>query len=94
MTPILASMLEVMDRFGNLDLLSDGRLSRGLRELWLDILADSQSLILMSLHNSRYDRLLVLCDSNGSEVLKELHSDPEICFRSSYIHELYSFVPL
>ncbi|KAL6095331.1 uncharacterized protein ACO6RY_16557 [Pungitius sinensis] len=51
-TPILANMLEVMDRFGNLDLLSDDRLSRGLRDLWLDILADSQILILTSLQNS------------------------------------------
>uniref|UniRef100_A0A3B5AHP7 RING-type E3 ubiquitin transferase n=1 Tax=Stegastes partitus TaxID=144197 RepID=A0A3B5AHP7_9TELE len=29
-TPILATMLEVMDRYGNLDLLSDDRLSQGL----------------------------------------------------------------
>ncbi|KAM8837147.1 E3 ubiquitin-protein ligase rnf213-beta [Spinachia spinachia] len=51
-TPILAKMLEVMDRFGNLDLLSNNGLSRGLRELWLDILADSQILLLTSLQNS------------------------------------------
>ncbi|KAK2820122.1 hypothetical protein Q5P01_023081 [Channa striata] len=43
-TPILASMLEVMDRYGNLELLSDERLSQGLKKLWLDILADSQIL--------------------------------------------------
>ncbi|XP_071319372.1 E3 ubiquitin-protein ligase rnf213-beta isoform X2 [Trachinotus anak] len=41
-TPILASMVELMDRYGNLDLLSDQRLSQGLIKLWLDILADSQ----------------------------------------------------
>ncbi|XP_049419183.1 E3 ubiquitin-protein ligase rnf213-beta isoform X2 [Epinephelus fuscoguttatus] len=41
-TPILANMLEVMDRYANLDLLSDDRLSQGLIKLWLDILADSQ----------------------------------------------------
>uniref|UniRef100_A0A3P8SYM7 RING-type E3 ubiquitin transferase n=1 Tax=Amphiprion percula TaxID=161767 RepID=A0A3P8SYM7_AMPPE len=42
--PILANMLEFMDRYGNLDLLSDDRLSQGLIQLWLDILEDSQSL--------------------------------------------------
>ncbi|XP_037610034.1 E3 ubiquitin-protein ligase rnf213-beta isoform X1 [Sebastes umbrosus] len=45
-TPTLASMLEVMDRYANLDLLSDGRLSQGLIKLWLDIMADSQILAL------------------------------------------------
>ncbi|TNN34870.1 E3 ubiquitin-protein ligase rnf213-beta [Liparis tanakae] len=48
-TPILAHMLEVMDRFASLDLLSDGRLSRGLAALWLDVLADSQILDLTPL---------------------------------------------
>ncbi|XP_054454921.1 E3 ubiquitin-protein ligase rnf213-beta [Anoplopoma fimbria] len=43
-TPILANMLEVIDRYANLDLLSDERLSQGLVKLWLDILADSQIL--------------------------------------------------
>ncbi|AWP18160.1 putative E3 ubiquitin-protein ligase RNF213-like [Scophthalmus maximus] len=47
--PILASMLEAMDRFANLDLLSDQTLSRGLTTLWLDILADSQVLDLTPL---------------------------------------------
>ncbi|XP_069374050.1 E3 ubiquitin-protein ligase rnf213-beta isoform X2 [Paralichthys olivaceus] len=42
--PILASMLEVMDRYSNLDLLSDPTLSHGLTRLWLDILEDSQIL--------------------------------------------------
>ncbi|XP_034715873.1 E3 ubiquitin-protein ligase rnf213-beta isoform X2 [Etheostoma cragini] len=41
-TPILANMLEIMDRYANLDLLSDNRLSQGLITLWLDILADAQ----------------------------------------------------
>ncbi|XP_041671343.1 E3 ubiquitin-protein ligase rnf213-beta isoform X2 [Cheilinus undulatus] len=50
-TPILASMLEVMDRYANLDLLSDNRLSRGLTKLWLDICADSQVLDLTPLQN-------------------------------------------
>ncbi|XP_028991062.2 E3 ubiquitin-protein ligase rnf213-beta [Betta splendens] len=43
-TPLLASMLEVMDRYANMDLLCDERLSPGLKRLWLDILADSQIL--------------------------------------------------
>ncbi|XP_072229611.1 E3 ubiquitin-protein ligase rnf213-beta isoform X2 [Leuresthes tenuis] len=50
-TPILANMLEVMDRYGNLDLLSDDRLSQGLIQLWMDILADSQILHLTPLQN-------------------------------------------
>lgn len=57
-TPILASMLEVMDRFANLDLLSDGRLS--LVKLWLDILADSQILVLTPLQKPRYCGILLL----------------------------------
>lgn len=43
-TPLLANILEVMDRFANLDLLAEGKLSHGLEKLWLDILADSQIL--------------------------------------------------
>ncbi|XP_008298790.1 E3 ubiquitin-protein ligase rnf213-beta [Stegastes partitus] len=50
-TPILATMLEVMDRYGNLDLLSDDRLSQGLIQLWLDILEDSQILPLTPVQN-------------------------------------------
>ncbi|XP_040922673.1 E3 ubiquitin-protein ligase rnf213-beta isoform X2 [Toxotes jaculatrix] len=48
-TPFLASLLEVMDRYANLDLLSDQRLSQGLINLWVDILADSQILDLTPL---------------------------------------------
>ncbi|KAF3854018.1 hypothetical protein F7725_014706 [Dissostichus mawsoni] len=44
-------MLEVMDRYANLDLLSGDRLSEGLIKLWLDILADSQSLGLTTVQN-------------------------------------------
>ncbi|XP_015244846.1 PREDICTED: E3 ubiquitin-protein ligase RNF213 [Cyprinodon variegatus] len=43
-TPVLASILEVIDRYSNLDLLCPGRLSPGLLQLWMDILADSQIL--------------------------------------------------
>ncbi|XP_070782783.1 E3 ubiquitin-protein ligase rnf213-beta [Enoplosus armatus] len=50
-TPVLASMLEVMDRYANLDLLSSDRLSQGLLKLWLDILADSQIVELMPNQN-------------------------------------------
>uniref|UniRef100_A0A3Q2ZEQ8 RING-type E3 ubiquitin transferase n=1 Tax=Kryptolebias marmoratus TaxID=37003 RepID=A0A3Q2ZEQ8_KRYMA len=37
-TPILASMLEVLDRYSNLDLVSEDRLSPGLIQLWMDLL--------------------------------------------------------
>ncbi|KAM9837888.1 LOW QUALITY PROTEIN: E3 ubiquitin-protein ligase rnf213-beta [Aulostomus maculatus] len=47
-TPIFVSMLEIMDRYANLDLLSKGRFS----QLWLDILADSQVLPLTPPQNS------------------------------------------
>lgn len=53
-TPILARILEVMDRYANMDLLSDERLSQGLKKLWLDILADPQILELPSAQNTRY----------------------------------------
>lgn len=53
-TPSLASMVEVMDRFANLDLLFDGKLSCGLAQLWLNILADSQILDLTASQNPRY----------------------------------------
>uniref|UniRef100_A0A3Q1AXV9 RING-type E3 ubiquitin transferase n=1 Tax=Amphiprion ocellaris TaxID=80972 RepID=A0A3Q1AXV9_AMPOC len=53
-TPILANMLEFMDRYGNLDLLSDDRLSQGLIQLWLDILEDSQTLHRTPFQNPRY----------------------------------------
>uniref|UniRef100_A0A3Q2W9T3 RING-type E3 ubiquitin transferase n=1 Tax=Haplochromis burtoni TaxID=8153 RepID=A0A3Q2W9T3_HAPBU len=53
-TPILASMLEVMDRYANLDLLSDDRTGPGLIQLWLDILGDSQVLQLTPPQKQRY----------------------------------------
>ncbi|XP_054899206.1 E3 ubiquitin-protein ligase rnf213-beta [Poeciliopsis prolifica] len=43
-TPVLASILEVIDRYSNLDLLSADRLSPGLMKLWMNILEDSQVL--------------------------------------------------
>ncbi|XP_054605449.2 E3 ubiquitin-protein ligase rnf213-beta isoform X2 [Nothobranchius furzeri] len=52
-TPILATMLEYMDRYSNLDLLSGDRLSQGLIQLWVDILADSQILHLAPPENPR-----------------------------------------
>uniref|UniRef100_A0A3B4TK13 RING-type E3 ubiquitin transferase n=1 Tax=Seriola dumerili TaxID=41447 RepID=A0A3B4TK13_SERDU len=55
-TPILASMVELMDRNANLDLLSDQRLSEGLIKLWLDILADSQILNLTPLQKPESDQ--------------------------------------
>lgn len=54
MTPLLADMVEVMDCFANLELLSDGKLSCGLVELWLNILADSQILDLTASQKPRY----------------------------------------
>ncbi|CAK6965023.1 E3 ubiquitin-protein ligase rnf213-beta isoform X3 [Scomber scombrus] len=51
-TPILASILEVMDRYANLDQLSDDRLSEGRVKLWLDILADSKILHLTPHQNA------------------------------------------
>lgn len=46
-TPLLANIVEVLDRFANLDLLAEGKLSQGLGNLWLNILADSQILDLI-----------------------------------------------
>lgn len=60
-TPILASMLEVMDRYANLDLLSDDRTGPGLIQLWLDILGDSQVLQLTPPQKQRYFALPLLC---------------------------------
>lgn len=53
-TPILAAMVELMDRFGNLDLLCDQRLSPGLVKLWLDVLADPQISDISPPQKSRY----------------------------------------
>lgn len=57
-TPLLANILEVMDRFANLDLFAEGKLSRGLEKLWLDILADSQILDLTVSQKPRYEEPL------------------------------------
>lgn len=64
-TPVLASMLEVMDRYANLDLLSDDRPSPGLMKLWLEILADSQVLNLTPVQKPRYCVLPFLYDSHS-----------------------------
>lgn len=53
-TPLLANILEVMDRFANLDLLTEGKLSQGLENLWLNILADSQILDLTVSQKPKY----------------------------------------
>ncbi|XP_034563927.1 E3 ubiquitin-protein ligase rnf213-beta [Notolabrus celidotus] len=50
-TPILAGMLEVIDRYANLDLLCEDCLSQGLIKLWFDIFADSQILDLKPVQN-------------------------------------------
>ncbi|KAM4623618.1 E3 ubiquitin-protein ligase rnf213-beta [Polymixia lowei] len=52
LTPVLAGMVEVLDRYANLDLLFGAGLSQGLMELWLDILADTQILDLTPPQNS------------------------------------------
>ncbi|CAL8304474.1 unnamed protein product [Lota lota] len=43
-TPVLASVVEVLDRGANLDLLHGGQLGKGLTGLWLDIFSDAQIL--------------------------------------------------
>lgn len=53
-TPVLANMLEVMDRYANLDMLSGDRLSQRLVQLWLDILEDSKVLDLTPPQKPRY----------------------------------------
>lgn len=58
MTPLLANILEVVDRFANLDLFAEGKLSQGLEKLWLDILADSQILDLTVSQKPRYKESL------------------------------------
>ncbi|XP_024140227.1 E3 ubiquitin-protein ligase rnf213-beta isoform X2 [Oryzias melastigma] len=50
--PHLASMLEVLDRYSNLELLSNSGLNISLLHLWVDILADSQILHLSPLKSS------------------------------------------
>uniref|UniRef100_M4AJD5 RING-type E3 ubiquitin transferase n=1 Tax=Xiphophorus maculatus TaxID=8083 RepID=M4AJD5_XIPMA len=55
-TPVLASILEVIDRYSNLDLLSADRLSPGLMKLWMDILADLQVLHLAPPSNPDSDQ--------------------------------------
>ncbi|KAL0964856.1 hypothetical protein UPYG_G00329960 [Umbra pygmaea] len=42
--PVLAHMLEVLDRYANMDLLTSAGLSRALVQLWLDIMGDKQIL--------------------------------------------------
>lgn len=72
-TPILASILEVVDRYANMDLLSDERLSPGLRKLWLDILADPQILDLLSAQNTRYCKKLLLHNSNSKSYQQQAY---------------------
>nr|XP_046210346.1 E3 ubiquitin-protein ligase rnf213-beta isoform X1 [Oncorhynchus gorbuscha]XP_046210347.1 E3 ubiquitin-protein ligase rnf213-beta isoform X1 [Oncorhynchus gorbuscha]XP_046210348.1 E3 ubiquitin-protein ligase rnf213-beta isoform X1 [Oncorhynchus gorbuscha] len=52
LTPVLAYMVEVLDRDANLDLLISAGLSQALIQLWLDILADRQILDLTPPQNS------------------------------------------
>lgn len=54
LTPILARMLEVLDRDCNLDLVYSAGLSEGLVQFWLDIFDDGQILDLSVAENSRY----------------------------------------
>ncbi|XP_072523911.1 E3 ubiquitin-protein ligase rnf213-beta [Salminus brasiliensis] len=52
LTPVLARVLEVLDRDSNLDLLYDARLSEGLIQFWLDIFSDQHILDLTPPQNS------------------------------------------
>ena len=52
-TPVLASVVELLDRGANLDLLHGGQLSPGLTGLWLDIFSDVQILDLTPPQTSR-----------------------------------------
>lgn len=52
LSPLLARVLEVLDRDCNLDLLYG--LSEGLVQFWLDIFQDQQLLDLPFSHNARY----------------------------------------
>lgn len=53
LTPVLARVLEVLDRDANLDLAYCAGLSDGLIGLWLDIASDQQILDLTLIHTSR-----------------------------------------
>lgn len=54
LTPILAHILEVLDRDSNLDLVYGAGLSEGLVQLWLDIFDDGQILD-FSLPQNKYE---------------------------------------
>lgn len=54
LTPILAHILEVLDRDANLDLAYCAGLSEGMIDLWLNILEDKQILELTILQTSGY----------------------------------------
>jgi len=54
LTPVLAQVLEVLDRDCNLYLLYGEGLSEGLSQFWLDIFEDQQLLDLTLLQNARY----------------------------------------
>lgn len=54
LTPILARILEVLDRDSNLDLVYGAGLNEGLVQFWLDIFDDGQILDLPVPQNSRY----------------------------------------
>ncbi|XP_028976279.2 E3 ubiquitin-protein ligase rnf213-beta isoform X3 [Esox lucius] len=71
--PVLAHMVEVLDRYANLDLLSSPGLSQALKRLWLDILGDRQILDLTPPHNSSGSDQEVLLEHNLLLGEKERH---------------------
>lgn len=54
LTPVLAQVLEVLDRDCNLNLLYGEGLSEGLAQFWLDIFENQQLLDLNLSQNARY----------------------------------------
>lgn len=91
-TPILASMLEVIDRYANMDLLSEERLSQGLIKLWLNILADSQILDLTSPQNSRYCKSFFCIIPTVNLINKRNHLPSIIIFTIFIIYLLLYFL--
>lgn len=66
-----------------MDLLSDERLSQGLRKLWLDILADTQILELPSAQNTRYCKNISYIIPVKANLISNGHHFPSIIIFSS-----------
>ncbi|CAL8240472.1 unnamed protein product [Gadus morhua 'NCC'] len=97
-SPVLATVVELLDRGANLDLLHGGQLSPGLTGLWLDIFSDTQILDLTPPQtSSKLEREVLVQGSIRLDGVEQPCAAPFSWLIKSYLQSLWDeseFIPV